>query len=931
MSDLPKFVVIDGLSFLFRAFHAVRPLSRSDGLPTNALYGFSQMLIKVIRDLQPDYCVVALDSIKPTFRKDMYEPYKAHRSEMDEAMKLQMPYFEPMIAAFDIPGIRVEGVEADDVIATLVETYADTHDMTIVSSDKDLMQLIRPNVTMLDTMKNKRIGAEEVMEKFGVAPNRVTHVQALIGDSSDNVPGVRGIGPKTAAKLMQEFDTLDALYENLDKVDKERLRVSLSENRNDAEISHKLVTLKCDVEIPDSQVSKDSLRFSPEVEKAQEFLRKLELNSLVSRLADDKNGFIKDTPKTTPNQSASAPISAKALAQQKKVSDPTYELVTTKEQLTAWCDRLEKCQFFAFDTETTSLDAMQAELVGISLSDTVGNGCYIPLTYRPQLDLTTPVNDAEILDKAWVFEQLTPLLSKRSLTKVGHNVKYDLLVLKNAGVDVSNMADTMVMSAVLYAGLHNHAMDDLAERYLDHTCISYKEVCGTGKNQLTFDQVPLDQATKYAAEDADITLRLYTKFLKELKANETLYKLYKDVEEALIPTLTDMEFAGVKVDQQHLHGLSEEFGSQISELEKTVHSLAGQEFNLNSPKQMSAILFEEMGLKVNGKVPKSTNVTVMEKLAADDKQPEGQKIATQILEYRQLAKLRSTYTESLQGDINPHTGRVHTSYNQTGASTGRFSSSNPNLQNIPIRTENGRRIRQAFIAEEGNVLLAADYSQIELRLLAHFSENGPLMQAFHDGVDIHRFTAGHIFEVPYDAVDSDQRRIAKTINFGLIYGMGPVALSRSLGITRNEASTFIARYFARFEGLKDFLEGTKEFAAQHGYVETLMGRRIHTPDINSSQPMFKAGAERAAMNAPLQGSNADIIKKVMPEIHQKLAEEGYKAKLLMQVHDELVFEVPKAELEKVDDLVKTMMENTVSLRVPLLVESGFGPNWEDAH
>ena len=914
----PHLVIIDGFSFLFRAYHAVRPLTRSDGLHTNALFGFSQMLIKVIGDLQPDLCAVALDSIKPTFRKEMYPDYKAHRPPMDPEMAEQLPYFERLIDAFGIQGVRVEGVEADDIIATMATNYRDDMKITIVSSDKDLMQLLGGSVSMLDTMKSRTFGPEQVVEKFGVGPDKVIEVQALIGDSSDNIPGVRGVGPKTAAQLIQQFGSIDAMYDNLDEVVRDKLRVSLAESEDDARISKELVTLKVDVNI---EVSKDLLKLSPTLEKAQKFLDELEFNTLSKRLssANSKlthlNGDMSKTPDIPPEA-------------KKEAVRKDYETITTKEQLAKWLKRLKADGQFSIDTETNSLNAKSASLVGISLAATNGDACYIPLTHG--LENTDLLSDAapEQLDKAYVVNELTPLVSDNLLTKVGQNIKYDLLVLEKEALVFENIDDTMLMSFCLDGGKHGHGMDDLALRHLNHECIPFKEVCGVGKSQITFDQVPLDQATPYAAEDAEITQRLYDLFKERLnaKGKESLRKLYEEVERPLVQTLVNMESCGILIDRGQLEKISLEFFEEIQKLEKSIHDKVGKAFNVNSPKQLSEILFNEMGLTVKGKKPKSTNVAVMEQLA-----DEGHDVAADILQFRQLSKLRSTYCEALVKQINPETGRVHTSYNQAGAATGRFSSSDPNLQNIPIRTENGRRIRHCFIAKPGHVLMAADYSQIELRLLAHASGSKPLQAAFNAGKDIHTHTAHQIFDVPEAEVTSDHRRIAKSINFGLVYGMGAVSLSKQIGVSRHEAMDYIERYFERYDGIRDYMDQNKAFAHEHGYVETLYGRRVHLPDINSSHQGLKAGAERAAINAPLQGSNADIMKMVMPKIETALKDAGLEAKMLLQVHDELVFEVPESEVETTATLVKEQMESIVSLSVPLKVETGTGKNWEDAH
>ena len=921
-------VIIDGLSFFFRAYHAVRPLSRADGLPTNALYGFAQMLLKVVKDLQPDQCVVALDSIGPTFRKDMYPAYKAHRSEPDEEMKAQLPYLQPMIEAFAIPALRVEGVEADDIIATLATEHGQKGDkVTIVSSDKDLMQLLGGTVTMLDTMKNKVFDVDAVVEKFGVGPEKVTQVQALIGDSSDNIPGVPGIGPKTGAQLIGEFGTLEVLYENLDQIKREKLRQNLRENKAEADLSLRLVTLKRDVNIPENQHTFD---FNPDFKTAKTWLEDMEFNTLANRLAS-----IPQTPHQMAinNEDEPKPSSMPATLQ-----TPDYEMVTDEKRLDDILNEIKEIGLCAFDTETTSLDAIQAKIVGLSLAwgqpKESPQACYIPLAHTPPLGdlLSDDHHLPSQLDKKLVLNKLSAL-SQSGITLVAHNLKYDSEILLGEGLTFPpKYEDTLLMSFCLAGGMHGHGLDFLADKHFGHKMTPYKEVCGAGKSQITFDLVPLDKATHYAAEDADYTLRLYHLLAPQLatEGREKVRKLYETVERPLISVLAKMERTGVCINRTQLEKLSLAFADQMADLEKRIHTAAGVPFNLNSPKQMSEALFDQMGLTVKGKRPTSTNIKVLEALAEEEDE-KARQTAEDVMAYRQISKLRSTYTEALIGQINPQTGRVHTSYNQAGAATGRFSSSDPNLQNIPIRTENGRKIRHAFVPTEGHIFLAADYSQVELRLLAHFSQAPALVKAFQEEQDIHAFTAHQIFDTPLNDVTSDQRRIAKTINFGLVYGMGASSLARQIGVSKPEATDYINRYFIRYDGIKDFLDTQIEFAQEKGYVETLMGRRVHLPDINSKHGGLRAGAERAAINAPLQGSNADIIKFIMPKIQARLQKDDFKTQMLLQVHDELVFDVPPLELEDVRPIIKQMMETAVTLSVPLQVGTGTGNNWEDAH
>lgn len=915
-SQKQKLVIIDGLSFFFRAYHAVRPLTRaSDGLHTNALYGFSQMLIKVVRDLEPDLCCVALDS-KENFRYELYPEYKANRSEPDEEMLEQFPYFEPLIEAFGIPGLRVDGYEADDIIATLATTHRDTFDVTIVSSDKDLMQLLGDGVIMLDTMKGKVFDVDEVNEKFGVGPDKVIEVQALIGDSSDNVPGVPGIGPKTAAKLMAEYGSLDGIYEHVEEIKQNKLRENLIAHKDNAYLSKQLVTLKQDIDLGESGQDKNLL-FNPTADKAREFLLSMDFKTLASRLTD--------THMTNGNSDV------KTLQNVGSFKIDNAETVDTPEKLDAWVKRLEKAKkddsHFAFDTETTGLDALTADLVGLSLGVKDGKdiaACYIPVGHTGDL-LEAP----QQLPLNTVLDALRPYLEDESVKKVAHNLKYDLLVLKKVGIQVKGADDTMLMSFSLNGGLHNHGLDGLAKRYLDYNTIPFKDICGTGKKQITFDKADIKHATQYAAEDAAIALELYALFKPLLDETEGPKRIYEEIELPLVPVIAAMEARGVEVCQNELASLSKDFAERMNEYEKKVFEIAGEEFNLNSPKQLGEILFGKLEIE-GGKKTKtgfSTNEETLSKLAE-----QGYDIANEVLAYRSLAKLKSTYSDALQEQIAAD-GRVHTSYNQTGAATGRFSSSDPNLQNIPIRSEDGRKIRHAFVAAKNHKLVSADYSQIELRLLAHMAEVESLIKAFNNGGDIHAHTASEIFDVAPEDVTPNQRSAAKTINFGIVYGMGPYALAKNLGIDNKTAKQYIDNYFARYDGIKTFLDATKEFAKEHGYVETLYGRRVHVPNINEKNRMLVAGAERAAINAPLQGSNADIIKIAMKQLEDILT--GEKAdlgvKMLMQVHDELIFEVPDAHVEEAMATICKSMENVIKLKVPLKVGADSGLTWEDAH
>jgi DNA polymerase-1 len=821
-------------------------------------------------------------------------------------MLAQFPYFEPLIQAFGIPALRVEGYEADDIIATLVANKADDEVITIVSSDKDLMQLIRPGVVMLDTMKDKTFGPDEVAEKFGVGPDKVTEVQALIGDSSDNVPGVAGIGPVGAAKLIQEYGTLEGIYAHLAEI-KGKVQEHLANNRDNAFLSRQLVTLATDVPVTEADFT-----YRPTPDKARDFLLQLEFRTLAGRL------------NTQAVEAAVAQAKADGTPAPAVAAKPEYVSVHTLEALDGWIEKIKKAGRVAVDTETTSLDALQARLVGISLAVAAGDACYIPLAH--QQDMLSGALPQ--LDKKTVLDRLQPVLADGNIQKIGQNIKYDLLVLGQEGVTVTPVDDTMVMSFCLHGGEHNHGMDTLALMYLGHQCIAYKDVCGTGTKQITFDQVPIDRATAYAAEDADITLRLYDLFKAELDAAPKVKEVYERVERPVIQVLTNMERRGVLVDKNELKALSDTFESRLRVHEQKVFALAGTQFNLNSPKQLAEVLFEQMGLKGGKKTQSgwSTNEETLSALADD-----GHPIAAEVLAYRSLAKLKSTYTDALQHQVNPTTGRVHTSYNQTGAATGRLSSSDPNLQNIPIRTEDGRKIRHAFVAALNHMLVSADYSQVELRIMAHMAKVDGLKKAFAAGVDIHAHTAHQIFDVPVDKVDGDQRRAAKLINFGIVYGMGAFSLAKQLGVPNHTAKAYIDNYFARYDGIRQFMDYNIQFAREHGYVETLYGRRVHTPNINAKNGALKAGAERAAINAPLQGTNADIMKMVMPVFEQAYQGGKTTARLLMQVHDELIFEVPADTVAAEMPFITKTMESIVTLDVPLKVGIGHGRTWEDAH
>lgn len=931
------FVIVDGLSFLFRAYHAVRQgLSKADGTPTNALFGFAQMLVKVVDDLQPDACAVALDSVGPTFRKDIYDLYKANRPPPEPAMRVQLQMFQPLVEAFGIPAIRKEGVEADDIIATVVAheraAHGDDAHVTIVSSDKDLMQLIGGRVRMLDTLKNRWIGVDEVVEKFGVGPDKVTEVQALIGDSSDNVPGVPGVGPKTAAELIGQFGTLEGIYAGLEQVARDKLREKLGDFKAQAFLSRELVTLKPDVEMP---VGWNELAFAPRVEQAAEYLEhELEFRTLAARLRK-RNGGVHVPPEPEEAPAASLRFAPSAAVPAAGGAWGPYECVQTEDRWVAWLERVRQAGVCAWDTETDNLDPLQARLVGISLAVGDGEACYVPLAHGGgsvgELDLGAGRPPQMALQR--VLADMKALLADGAVRKVGHNLKYDWLVMGRALGMLDDTAalqrlavnydDTLLMSGCADGGRWNHGLDALAERHLGHGMIKYEEVCGRGKAQVTFDKVELDKATEYAAEDADATWRLAEVLPARLEGRTR--EVYDTVEKPLLPVLVAMEARGVRVDGDMLRRLSNDFGQRMAALEDDIHGLAGHGFNVNSPTQLAAVLFDEMKVGTpKQQKNRSTAVGVLEEMAED-----GVEMAVKMMAYRQLAKLRSTYTEALLGQVNAHSGRVHTTYQQIGAATGRFSSTEPNLQNIPIRSEEGRKVRAAFVPQPGWVMVSADYSQIELRLLAHMSGSIGLRKAFTEGADIHAYTASLIHDVPLEQVSKEQRRAAKFINFGLVYGMGAASLAKQIGSSKDEAARWIEAYFSRYDGVKDYMEHNKQLAREQGFVETLLGRRVWLPDIKSSHGGLRSNAERAAINAPLQGSNADIIKLAMPQVEQALA--GRPARLLMQVHDELVLEAHPDEVDKLKADLPALMGGVVELAVPLLVEVGVGPNWDEAH
>ena len=920
--------LVDGSAFIFRAFHALPPLTRkSDGLPIGAVSGFVNMIWKMIEDNRgpdaPTHVAVVFDKGSHTFRNDLYDLYKANRDEMPEDLRPQMPLTREATRAFNIACLEQEGYEADDIIAALACQARDAGGrVTIISSDKDLMQLVGGGVEMFDAMKNRRIGPEEVEEKFGVRPDRVIDVQALAGDSVDNIPGAPGIGVKTAALLINEFGDLDTLLDRAEEIRQPKRRQTLIENRAQIELSRRLVTLDCDTPV---EVTLDDLEIrEPEAEALLGFLRAMEFRTVTRRVAEAlgvEAPVIEDTPppEDAPEQ--------KALP----FRPDDYECVGDAAALQVWVDRIRARGHVAIDTETTGLNEMRADLVGISLAVDPGQACYIPLTHRADsdgglFDDGTLAEGQMGLDAA--LEMLKPVLEDDAILKIGQNMKYDAKILSRHGIEIAPIDDTMLMSYAMHGGAHGHGMDLLSEKYLGHQPIPIKPLLGSGKTARTFDKVDVAEAVKYAAEDADITLRLWQAFKPQLhRARVTT--VYETLERPLVPVLKRMEMAGIRVDRNTLSRMSNAFSQKMAALEAEIHDLAGETFNVGSPSQVGEILFERMGLDggKRGKTGKySTPADVLEDLATEHDLP------ARVLDWRQLQKLKSTYTDALQEHVNPDTGRVHTSYSIAGANTGRLASTDPNLQNIPVRTEEGRRIREAFVAEPGKVLVSLDYSQIELRILAHIAGIDALREAFAQGQDIHAATASEMFGVPLDAMTPDVRRQAKAINFGVIYGISGWGLARNLRIPRGEAQGFIDRYFERFPGIRDYMDATVGFAKEHGYVQTLFGRRIHTPEINARGP--HAGfARRAAINAPIQGTAADVIRRAM--VRMDAAIEGLPAKMLLQVHDELIFEVEQGAEDEVIGRVRDVMEGAampaVKLDVPLVVDAGQGANWAEAH
>ena len=915
--------LIDGSGYIFRAYYAMAysggaKMTNPDGTPIAAVYGFTNMLLKLLKERPNAAIAIIFDAGRVTFRNDIYEDYKANRDDTPEDLIPQFPIIREATEALGLPAVELEGYEADDLIATYAKEAAGKNiKVKIISSDKDLMQLVDEHIHIYDPMKGVEVDANGVVEKFGVTPDKVIDVQALAGDTSDNVPGVPSIGIKTAATLINEYGTLENLLDSLDQIKQPKRRQVLSDNADMARISKQLVTLAQDVPLP--VPLETFIKHDPDLPHLKAFLEKQGFKSLLSRLGETpSNDQMPSTPAFSSTQETP------------DIKDNQYTLIMDIKTLQSWIKEAYQTGLLAIDTETTHLTPAIAKLVGISICSTIGKAAYIPLNHIPEeVDLLGDSKDdlTQIpFDEA--IAALKPLLEDPSVLKIGQNIKYDWQMLKKYGIHMSPCDDTMLISYTVDGTSHSNSMDSLSKLYLDHEPIKYEDVAGKGKNQVTFDKVDLDKALDYAAEDADITHRLHHLFKPRI-VTEKMARVYEDIERPLIPVIGQMELNGIKVDPLILKQMSEDFGKKILELEKEIQEEAGTEFNVGSPKQIGEILFDQMGLE-GGKKTKtgqwSTDVSTLEKLSAQEHD-----IVTKILEWRGLSKLKSTYTDALQDQINPETGRVHTSFSMAGTSTGRLASSDPNLQNIPIRTEDGRKIRTAFVAEEGHTLLAVDYSQVELRLAAEMANVAALKQAFKDDVDIHALTASQVFGVPLDEVDGNLRRQAKAVNFGIIYGISGWGLAKQLDCDPADANQFIRKYLDTFHEIETFMEEQKEFARSHEYVQTLFGRKCYTPNINAKMQNVKMGAERAAINAPLQGTAADIMKMAMIKMPSAVEKANLKAKMLLQVHDELIFEVPNEELEETAALVKNVMENVVHLDVPLIAEAGHSHSWADAH
>ena len=923
-------VLVDGSSYLYRAFHAFPPLTNSAGEPTGAMYGVLNMLKSLISQVQPSHIAVVFDAKGKTFRDEMFEQYKSHRPPMPDDLRKQIQPLHDIIRALGIPLLVIKGVEADDVIGTLAVAASKANQKVLISTgDKDMAQLVDDNIMLINTMNNTLLDRDAVIEKYGIPPELIIDYLALMGDSADNIPGVAGVGEKTALGLLQGIGSMAEIYANLDKVAElpirgaKKLGDKLLAEKEMADLSYRLATIKTDVAL---DITPEQLTLgASNNDQLTEYFGRYEFKRWLNEVMNGADSITNNNEQPTKiNHYQATPALAQDNSDEAlpaiQIDRSRYETLLTEADLNRWVEKLKQAKLFALDTETDNLDYMAANLVGISFALENGEAAYLPL----QLDY---LGAPKTLEKTTALTLLKPVLENPAIQKVGQNFKYDLTIFARNGIDVQGVAfDTMLESYVLNStGRHN--MDDLAKRYLGHQTISFEEIAGKGKNQLTFNQIPLEQAAEYAAEDADVTMKLQQVLWEKLSKEPTLEKLFKEMELPLLGVLSRMERRGVLIDSDALFLQSNEIDNRLSELEEQAYVLAGQPFNLASTKQLQEILFDKLGLPVIQKTPKgapSTNEEVLEELAFSHELPKV------LVEHRGLSKLKSTYTDKLPQMVNPQTGRVHTSYHQAVTATGRLSSSDPNLQNIPIRNEEGRRIRQAFIAREGFTVVAADYSQIELRIMAHLSQDQGLINAFTQGKDIHRSTAAEIFGVALDEVTSEQRRNAKAINFGLIYGMSAFGLSRQLGIGRADAQSYMDLYFKRYPGVQTFMHDIREKAKAQGYVETLFGRRLYLPDINSSNGMRRKAAERVAINAPMQGTAADIIKRAMIQLDQKLQNDPDIA-MIMQVHDELVFEVRSEKVAFYSELIKTHMESAADLVVPLIVDVGQGTNWDEAH
>ncbi len=930
-----KYILVDGSGYIFRAFYALPPISRSDNLPVGAVYGFCNMLLKLLieRDGKDEIVVVIFDAARKNFRNEIYPEYKTNRQEIPAELVPQFAYIRKAVEAFNLPSIEQLGFEADDLIATYAELAKQNGDNVVIySSDKDLMQLLDTNVAIFDPLKQKVVDKDVVFNKFGVEPSKVVDVQALIGDSTDNIPGVKGIGPKTASELINKYGNLENLLLNARNIKQDKRRETIEANAELSKISKQLATLKKDV--PLSTPIEELKKTPVDAEKLLNFINEMEFKSLINKT----NKFIEEVSKTPAQNNTNNNIEPVIINKPKiKQIEKHYELVRDIPTLQKWIKKCEDKKIFAVDTETTGLDSLSASIVGMSIATDEGDACYIPIHHIKKVfdgaDLFNDGKDTLVENQIPIddiVKNIKPLLENKNIIKIGHNIKYDMHIFKQLGINVYPVEDTMVMSYDLDNTRNLHNMDDLALNHLNYTTIHFSDVCGSGKAQITFAEAPLEKALDYAAEDADITLRLYNVLKSRLDSDEELKKVYYDIDLPLVNILFSMEEWGIKINSTHLSELSLEFEKILSSLEGEIFSITGQTFNIMSPKQLGEMLFDTMGLPYPAKKKSndnySTDIDVLKQLSY-----QGFEIADKVLKYREIAKLKSTYTDALPKQILSRDGRVHTNYFQCGTSTGRLSSNDPNLQNIPIRTELGKDIRKTFISSNGYKILAADYSQIELRIMADVANVKNLKQAFIDNVDIHTRTASQVFGIPESEMTSDIRRKAKAINFGIIYGISPFGLANQLDIPQSEAKEYIDNYFKNFPEIKEYMEKTKEFAHQYGYIKTLYGRKCFITNINN--PKLKSYAERAAINAPIQGSAADIIKMAMIKIQNALAQNNLinDIRMLLQVHDELVFEVKEDKIDYATKFIKETMENIVKLSIPLEVEVGIADNWKDAH